>query len=355
MLPILACSDQEKFWLQTTNVPCCICSNFNEWVQYSQPKAAVYEILHVNKDSVDRLEQIYLHSDLTIVILPEMVTDSLLRKFDRERRVFFTGAVLNYQLAKAAVEFMPFFFWSTTDFYHANSEYLKQLRPGNESKVFDALLGRRKKHRTLLYNELDLDCNIVTYFSSDQDQDITCLSQQEFIWPDVLVKPKHAIIQTVDEVIVNQTIVSLSQLVPCDIYNQCHYSIVAETHCENNWSFYTEKIVKPILAQRLFLVVAGKHYLKNLKQLGFKTFDSIIDESYDNQDVLEVRIKMIVDQIHRLTQADHAQVKAQILSVVQHNYKHLLGTCWQTQMIDQLSAYLTAFYTKYTNKGTRYV
>jgi hypothetical protein len=74
---------------------------------------------------------------------------------------------------------------------------------------------------------------------------------------------------------------SLSQVIPLSIYNQTAYSVVAETNYDNNYIFNTEKIVKPILARRLFLVVSGQHYLRNLRSLGFKTFDGIIDETYD--------------------------------------------------------------------------
>lgn len=47
-------------------------------------------------------------------------------------------------------------------------------------------------------------------------------------------------------------------------------------------SFITEKTVKCLYSMMPFIVVGPAHTLKHLKDLGYKTFDSIWDESYDD-------------------------------------------------------------------------
>jgi hypothetical protein len=44
----------------------------------------------------------------------------------------------------------------------------------------------------------------------------------------------------------------------------------------------TEKTAKPIWAKRLFVMFGTPGFLKKLHELGFKTFDHVIDESYDS-------------------------------------------------------------------------
>ena len=46
--------------------------------------------------------------------------------------------------------------------------------------------------------------------------------------------------------------------------------------------FISEKTWKPIMVGHPFIMVGNKNNLKFLKDLGYKTFDKWIDESYDD-------------------------------------------------------------------------
>ena len=50
-----------------------------------------------------------------------------------------------------------------------------------------------------------------------------------------------------------------------------------------------------------FFEVGNPHTLKKLKELGFKTFDRIWDESYDNELDLNTRIEKIISEVKKLT------------------------------------------------------
>jgi hypothetical protein len=58
----------------------------------------------------------------------------------------------------------------------------------------------------------------------------------------------------------------------------------------------------------LFIVFGGYQYLKNLRQLGFKTFNSVIDESYDDEPDYKLRGEKICQQISYLLQQDPKQI-----------------------------------------------
>jgi hypothetical protein len=76
------------------------------------------------------------------------------------------------------------------------------------------------------------------------------------------------------------------------------------------------------------LLLSGYHSLKLFKELGYKTFDSIIDESYDDIKDDEIRFSMIMDQINRLSKMTIDEVHDMYLSVkdiLEYNYDHLLS------------------------------
>ena len=70
--------------------------------------------------------------------------------------------------------------------------------------------------------------------------------------------------------------------IPLEYYSQVNYITVAETLFTENKKHLTEKVFKPIAAGKPFLLVAGFENLKYLKSYGFKTFDCLWSEEYDN-------------------------------------------------------------------------
>jgi hypothetical protein len=120
----------------------------------------------------------------------------------------------------------------------------------------------------------------------------------------------------------------LSQIIPFKIYNQTAYSVVTESCIQNHFSFFTEKIVKPIMARRLFVMFSGKGYLVNLRKLGFQTFDNIIDESYDSIDNNAERWQHAWNQVDWLNQQPQELVLEKIRPIVEHNFSVMMNTDW---------------------------
>ena len=79
-------------------------------------------------------------------------------------------------------------------------------------------------------------------------------------------------------------------------------------------------------------MVGNPHSLRTLHRLGFKTFDSVIDESYDNSFDLEKRVGMAMQQVDRLanmTEKDRSNLNEKIRPILEHNQKIMLETDWQ--------------------------
>lgn len=74
-----------------------------------------------------------------------------------------------------------------------------------------------------------------------------------------------------------------------DFYRQYPVNLVTET-LYFTWSAFTsEKIWKPMVVGQIFVVMASPYYLQGLRDLGFRTFEPYVDESYDH----------ITDHVHR--------------------------------------------------------
>jgi hypothetical protein len=69
-----------------------------------------------------------------------------------------------------------------------------------------------------------------------------------------------------------------------DLYSNSYFNIILETFFNVDSSrgqFITEKTLKPILHNQFFILVGPQGSLSHLRELGYKTFSKVIDETYD--------------------------------------------------------------------------
>ena len=106
------------------------------------------------------------------------------------------------------------------------------------------------------------------------------------------------------------------------------WHVVTETVFYYDKLHLTEKIFKPIVSKQPFMLLAAPGNLAYLKSYGFKTFDLVIDESYDNIVDNDLRIEAVVDQLHwycNLTPGEKTDVIQQLEPIIQHNFHHFYG------------------------------
>ena len=233
-------------------------------------------------------------------------------------------------------------FITTGNFYKQNT-LLEQLFPYRiKSRAFDILLGWTKPHRQQIYDYVlahKLTPYTIMTYLEDRSLPLQKQLADSWIWPNIDV-PKQKVTNTISDVNYQGQNIALSQIIPLDIYNQSTYSVVAETNYDNHYSFYTEKIVKPILAKRLFIVFSGQHYLRNLRRLGFQTFDGIIDETYDTVEDPQQRFALALEQMQLLINTPQDQVLEQIQPIIEHNQRLMLETDWYGDFARELRAVL---------------
>lgn len=116
------------------------------------------------------------------------------------------------------------------------------------------------------------------------------------------------------------------------------WNIVTETVFYHRKLHLTEKIFKPIVVHRPFILVAAPGNLAYLKTYGFKTFDRWIDESYDLEEDNDKRIQMIVDEIEKLSNLSWEDTLAmydEMREVLKYNFDHFYGD-FKTIIVNEL-------------------
>jgi hypothetical protein len=106
------------------------------------------------------------------------------------------------------------------------------------------------------------------------------------------------------------------------------WHVVTETVFYYDKLHLTEKIFKPIVSKQPFMLLAAPGNLAYLKRYGFKTFDSVIDESYDNIQDNDFRTEAVVDQLRwycNLTPDEKTDIIQQLEPIIQHNFNHFYG------------------------------
>ena len=104
-------------------------------------------------------------------------------------------------------------------------------------------------------------------------------------------------------------------------YKNFFLDIVMETYFSNNTFFMTEKIVRPIMAMRPFIVFAAPGFLRNMRGMGYKTFDRWWSEEYDNYgEQLRIRkIQEILKDIYAKSTAELRSMLDEMEPILKHN------------------------------------
>lgn len=106
------------------------------------------------------------------------------------------------------------------------------------------------------------------------------------------------------------------------------WHVVTETVFYYDKLHLTEKIFKPIVMKQPFMLVAAPGNLAYLKSYGFKTFEGIVDESYDSIQDPDQRIEAVVKQLAwycSLSAEEKQRVIEAIAPIVEYNFHHFYG------------------------------
>ena len=230
-------------------------------------------------------------------------------EFEYTNDMFFTGPRL-YQENKMCVGLMA---------------KLKGVEEKDTNKYWDLLLGEASENKDWLHNAISthpvLDKTFLTYFGRDTNKGH---------WSDAVIRPVKHTAETLGPLAERfNTQIRCSDLFDPEIYNQTHYTAMIETTIHNDFAMFSEKEAKPIVAKRPFIVFGACRQLEAFRSLGFKTFDGVVDESYDLIEDKETRWHKALDSMLLVTKKDPKEVYRKLHEVLIHNKDHFENTEWK--------------------------
>ena len=128
-------------------------------------------------------------------------------------------------------------------------------------------------------------------------------------------------------------------------YQSIKIEVVLETLFDDQRIHLTEKILRPIACGFPFIIASTPGALNYLKSYGFKTFDTVFDESYDNiQDPVQ-RLKSITELMKIISQwGDQDKIKKfkKLQQIADFNKAHFFSDAFVNQVNTELRSNLVA-------------
>lgn len=130
-------------------------------------------------------------------------------------------------------------------------------------------------------------------------------------------------------------------------YESTQVEVVLETLFDDARWHLTEKTLRPIACGQPFILASTFQSLKYLQQYGFRTYDSVWDESYDNIEDPFARLQAIVKLMTEIAQWDDSTKKEkfrQAYQIANHNKNYFFSEKFSQLLLEELDTNLsTAF------------
>jgi hypothetical protein len=126
-------------------------------------------------------------------------------------------------------------------------------------------------------------------------------------------------------------------------YESSDIEVVLETLFDDSRLHLTEKILRPIALAQPFILAGTPGSLNYLKSYGFKTFESIWNEDYDQIQDSKSRLVAITDLMKTISQWDshtRRQKLQQAQEIADHNKKLFFSKAWQDSIIEEYQSNL---------------
>lgn len=295
-------------------------------------KIAIYEVdWSVTHDGVEqsqresyRILDLSRGSDWIFVIESEPHSNYLINLRLKNVTWLTSGLVRRLERQSASWQYH---LWRISKLYRDGEYSLQQLCPSDvKPRFFDALLGTKKPHRGFVWEQVQArqlaPKFIMTMEGNGHDQ-----TSLDFMLEPGMESTEQAR-RNIHRASVkyHDQIIHIACVVPVRVYNHTAYSVVAETDHDNDALIVTEKLAKPMLARRLFVAFTGRGYLQYIRQLGFRTFDGIIDERYDQIEDNHARWSAAMDQVEKLCNKDQRLILDKIKPIVDHNHDLMMNS-----------------------------
>ena len=231
--------------------------------------------------------------------------------------------------------------------WYKNIRYLPPIKAFSKVFIsFNNLIDEKRSYRlTLISLILDSNLDKYGYISMSQCDTVKKIKKELFSPNSLLSKEsKYLIYKTLLPnppclvIDVDTTTGTLSANDDLETLSLGLFHIVTETIFYDKKLHLTEKIFKPIVARRPFLLVSAPGNLAYLKSYGFQTFDRWIDESYDLEENHDQRLTKIVgelDKLCKLSESELMNMYTEMQEILEYNF-HWFYNGFKKQIADEL-------------------
>jgi len=233
--------------------------------------------------------------------------------------------------------------------WYRDFQYMNPSSFDRFDKVFICYNHLMSKYRSY---RLHLVSNLISQDLVQHGRVSLFLQDQQGSWQDTIQDPEtpldnrarvkiyHTLKNITEPLIIdtNTPTGSLSATVNFNDLTSALFHVVTETVFFQDKLHLTEKVFKPIVSKRPFLLVAAPGNLAYLKSYGFRTFDRWIDESYDEETDHYVRIEKITFEIAKLCAMPAPvlkQMHTEMQEVLEYNFQHFYTT-FKELIVDEL-------------------
>jgi hypothetical protein len=221
------------------------------------------------------------------------------------------GRVVKFGYIDAGI---PFDFWAMMCHYFFRKYTLEELEPADFKHVFVNYNRKPHRHRIELIKMFELE-NLIQY-------GVVTLGDSDYTVNDTIEDYlNYGSSDIVGDVGIPNDIFSLGRM---DIWNSHFLNIVSETQYEYSANvFLSEKIYKPIIGLRPFVINGSPNIYRWLKETGFDCFDDIFpvnELSMNNATGFKFKNHAIICQVVRdLCHSDLAELYKKILPRLIYN------------------------------------
>jgi hypothetical protein len=119
-------------------------------------------------------------------------------------------------------------------------------------------------------------------------------------------------------------------------YQQTAIEVVLETLFDDSRLHLTEKSLRPIACGQPFILAATAGSLAYLRSYGFKTFDSVFDESYDTISDPVERLGAIVNLMNNIKNSpNRLEMYQQLQAIADFNQQRFFSSEFHQQVVDE--------------------
>jgi hypothetical protein len=118
----------------------------------------------------------------------------------------------------------------------------------------------------------------------------------------------------------------VSHSIPIELYNQGYFNLLLEGDIDYQEQFCpTEKIVKTLISGMPFVLLGSPYFLEHIRDMGFRTYHELWDESYDCIVDFEKRVDSVIMLCNNLINFNWQENKAKLIEIAQHNRNQFMN------------------------------